>query len=119
MLATLKYGDPVEVVSKKEGWLDVKAGGKRGFVHETAVTERKLPKVAPGSEGTQSTTVSRDEVALAGKGFNPQVENEYRAGKPELNDEFALVDAMERRAVAPAELEQFMDAGKLGDGRRP
>ncbi len=54
---------------------------------------------------------SSDEVALAGKGFTPEVENSYRAKHPEMN--FALVDRIESFRVAPAKLQAFIKEGDL------
>lgn len=119
VVATLKYGDQVEVLSNKDGWLEVRLpDGRRGFLHESATTDKPLPKLPAGAEGTQASGVSREEVALAGKGFNPQVERQYRTDHRELEAGFAKVDAMERRWVSAAELDMFLTEGKLGEAGR-
>ena len=54
---------------------------------------------------------SADELALGGKGFNAQVEAEYKAkGK---NLDYASVDWMERVQVSPEAMRQFLVKGGL------
>jgi uncharacterized protein YgiM (DUF1202 family) len=121
VVGTVKYGERIEVLKKEDGgWLHVRLPDQRtGYLHETATTEKPLPKLAPGTAGTQPGSVSRDEVALAGKGFNPQVERQYREDHRELEWAFQRVDYMEqRRVVDRAELERFLSEGQLGEQGR-
>ena len=119
-IATVHYGDRLEVLDEKDGWLRVRTpGGAVGFLHATAVTPEPLPTRPPDAAAV-ARQVSGDEVALAGKGFNPQVERKYREQNPNLAEGFARVDALEARRVDPAELERFLAEGSLGEyGRRP
>jgi hypothetical protein len=61
--------------------------------------------------GTPVQQTSSDEVALAGKGFTPEVENGYRAKHPEMD--FAQVDKVETFKVDPATLQAFIKEGDL------
>jgi hypothetical protein len=61
--------------------------------------------------GTPVKQTSSDEVALAGKGFTPEVETGYRAKHPEMN--FAQVDKIETFKVDPAALQTFIKEGDL------
>jgi len=61
--------------------------------------------------GTPVKQTSSDEVALAGKGFTPEVESGYRAKHPEMN--FAQVDKVETFKVDPAALQTFIKEGDL------
>ena len=61
--------------------------------------------------GTPVQQTSSDEVALAGKGFTPEVETGYRSKHPEMN--FAQVDAIEGFKVDPATLQAFIKEGEL------
>lgn len=61
--------------------------------------------------GTPVKQTSSDEVALAGKGFTPEVETGYRAKHPEMN--FAQVDKIETFKVDPATLQAFIKEGDL------
>jgi hypothetical protein len=61
--------------------------------------------------GTPVKETSSDEVALAGKGFTPEVESSYRSKHPEMN--FAQVDQIESFKVDPASLQTFIKEGDL------
>ena len=61
--------------------------------------------------GTPVKQTSSDEVALAGKGFTPEVESGYRAKHPEMD--FAQVDKVEGFKVEPAALQAFIKEGDL------
>ena len=61
--------------------------------------------------GTPAKETSSDEVALAGKGFTPEVESGYRAKHPEMD--FAQVDKVESYKVDPAALQAFIKEGDL------
>lgn len=78
-----------------------------GFVHSSAVTERK---VRLGSADSVGGGTSAEEITLAGKGFNAQVEKSY-GDKGAVN--FSAVNAMERRSVGEAALFDFLRAGGL------
>jgi hypothetical protein len=121
-VATVRYGERVEVLDEKDDWLQIRIpGGVTGYLHKSAVTDEPLPALPPGPPpGGPPGSVSRDEVALAGKGFNPQVEAKYREQNPNREEMFRLVDAMERRDVPAEEIERFMRDGRLGEyGGRP
>lgn len=83
-----------------------------GYIHSSAVTERK---VKLGSADSVGGSASSEEVTLAGKGFNAQVEKSYGDKNPSAVN-FAAVNAMERRSVAEAELFAFLRAGGLLEG---
>jgi len=78
-----------------------------GYVHSSAVTERK---VRLGSADSVGGGASAEEVTLAGKGFNAQVEKSY-GDKSAVN--FSAVNAMERRTASESELFAFLRAGGL------
>jgi hypothetical protein len=61
--------------------------------------------------GTPVKQTSSDEVALAGKGFTPEVESGYRAKHPEMD--FAQVDKIEGFQVDSAALQTFIKEGDL------
>lgn len=61
--------------------------------------------------GTPVKQTSSDEVALAGKGFTPEVETGYRSKHPEMD--FAQVDKIETFKVDPATLQAFIKEGDL------
>lgn len=79
-----------------------------GYIHASAVTAKK---VSLGKADSVGGTASAEEITLAGKGFNAQVEKSY--GENNAGANFAAVNAMERRSVSEAELFAFLRAGGL------
>jgi uncharacterized membrane protein len=110
-VVALKYGDSVETVSVTDGWFKVKTGaGKSGYLHESALTSKRVVLAARGSMGDGMS--ERSDVVLAGKGFNKAVEREFAEQDRSLN--FKAVDAMERMTINDRDLAAFMKAGRLG-----
>lgn len=106
------YGDKLKVVSKENDWFQVTTpSGKTGWIHISATTTKKikLEKDAKVSDNSSS----HDEVALAGKGFNKQVEQAYTKDNPSVASAFKLVDQIEARKVPLAQLSAFIQQGKL------
>ena len=96
----------------KGDWYRV-SGQVSGWIHKTNLTERQVTLSSkPGGEGAGAA--NRDEVELAGRGFTPQVEGQYRQQNPNLD--FSHVDAIEHTSIDPAELEAFVTEGKLAGG---
>jgi uncharacterized protein YgiM (DUF1202 family) len=111
-IQALSAGERVEKISSQGGWIQVKtSGGAVGWVHSSAVYVPKFDLMA-SSKGLK-TQASSDEVALAGKGFNKQVEESYRAKHKDVS--FAWVDKMLQIKIAASKVEEFMKAGKLGE----
>jgi hypothetical protein len=92
-------------------WVKVRLAAKKieGWVHVSALAKDDKAIVKAGSENV-ATGASGSEVALAGKGFNPEVEAEYKKN-PTLN--YTAVDAMEAYVVPPAALSAFITQGGL------
>lgn len=107
-VGTLKYGDTLEQLSMEGGWLKVKFSGKTGYLHESAVTTKKVI-IQSNAKGTSNTNIS--EVVLAGKGFSKATERQVALTDGTLN--FKAVDAMERIKVSEAAIGEFIRAGKL------
>lgn len=112
-LGTLAYGDRVQAAESQKGWVKVTVPGKglTGWVNESALTAKKVV-LSSGSE-TASQQASSGEVALAGKGFNAQIESENRK---DASFDYATVDRMERTVVAPEAASAFLKAGGLAGG---
>ena len=104
--ATAKLGDSFEATGPDNGWY--KTDG--GYIHESAVSAKKI-KLSAGSTVAGGGSATADEVTLAGKGFNSQVEKSYGAQNASAN--FAAVIAMERRSVADAAVLEFLRKGGL------
>jgi hypothetical protein len=115
-VADLHEGDKVACERKDGAWLQVKLKDTLGWVHESDVTANK--EVRLSGEGVRES-YSASEAAAARKGFNPQVEREYRTSNPGLAAAFALVDRIVARHVSEQELRAFLQDGGLWreDGR--
>jgi hypothetical protein len=114
-VADLKEGDKLVCETKEGAWFAAKLGTRSGFVHETDVSAN--PDVRLSGQGVRES-YSTSETAAARKGFNPQVEREYRAGNPGLEAAFRTIDALEQRALPETELRAFLaDGGLLREGR--
>jgi hypothetical protein len=114
LVGVLAYGDKVTVLDQPAGapagWLMVKsADGKlQGWVKSAALTKKEIAMSA-GSK-TASQTASSGDVALAGKGFNKDVEAQY---KQEQKLDYTWVDRMETFTVLPEQVAAFLTAGGL------
>lgn len=112
-IAPVPAGSEVNVVTTSGDWLKVEYQGNSGWMHRGAFAQAQAPKVGlPGmlfGGGVKET--KSDEVALAGKGFTPEVEAGYRQKHPEMN--FAMVDQVESFKVDSAKLQAFIRDGGL------
>ena len=107
-VAEAALGEAFTVLAREKGWVKVGTGSGEGWLHESAVTAKK---VAASSQGPAGGKVADEDIALAGKGFNPQVESEYRKRNPQAD--FAAVDRMERLGAADKALVSFIADGNL------
>lgn len=119
IVAEATYGSPVTVLETRGDWKKVSLpGGKaQGWLHVTALTGKKLSLRA--GQSNVDTSVSRDEIALAGKGFSEEVESQYR--KSNSNLDYVWIDSMEAIKVSQDQMESFVSGGLLsanGGGRR-
>ena len=107
--ATLNYGDRVTVLQVNGKWVEVRSVRSPSLSGWTASSNMTAKQVVAGS----TTTATASEVALAGKGFNQEVEDSYKKSK-DLN--YADVDRTEAISVNEAELFRFIEEGRLSAG---
>ena len=111
-VGNLSYGDslvPFGAAPSSNAWLKAKLGDTEGFVHVSAVTSRRI--VIKTSAGQQQKVADTEDIVLAGKGFNNQVEGRYAASK---GVSFASVDDVEKiSAPSGEEARVFLQNGKL------
>ncbi len=108
--ASVGYGDRVTVLDEKSGWIQVRTGnGQTGWIHNSALTEKKV--VLNAGQGDVATGASGSELALAGKGFNDEVEAEFRSENPDLD--YTWVDRMETFRLTPEQARRFLATGKI------
>ncbi len=109
IVGTVQYGDSVQVSREDGSWVKVKRNGVEGWMHGSALTAKKIVVNPGGAEA--ASAASGDELALAGKGFNKQVEDKFRQKNKNLN--FALVDRLESIVISQQEIENFLQTGSL------
>jgi hypothetical protein len=114
-LGSLPAGAEVAVLSRSGDWVQVNYQGKTGWVHKSSLPQAQakgpglgLPGMLTGGPVRETKS---DEVALAGKGFSPEVEAAYRQKNPGMN--YAMVDQVERFQVDGAQLAAFIREGGL------
>ena len=108
VLATVDYGVRVEVLQQRGDWMEVQASGNpKGWMHASALTKKKI--VMRSGDEDVSTRTSGEELALAGKGFNKEVEAEFKQQNPEVD--FKWVDWMEKTRHSIDELTAFLRDG--------
>jgi hypothetical protein len=117
-VASLQFGDPLELEEVVKDWARVRYGQQRGYVHQSALTSTKVDMKTMMFSSPSSSGTTQDEVALAGKGFTPEVEKNYGKAHPEMN--YALVDEIERYTVDPNSLRSFIQKGglKVSEGQK-
>jgi uncharacterized protein YgiM (DUF1202 family) len=112
IVATVAYGDVLQTGDPQNGWYQVTtSGGVTGWVHESALSKKTI--AMRSGTGDAATGASADEVAMAGKGFNQQVEDKMKAdGKLD----YTWVDKMSKFASEPDEISLFRAQGSLVGG---
>ena len=112
-LGSVPLGAEVAVVSRSGDWTQVNYQGKTGWLHKLAFPQDQSPGVLLPELRTAGPVreTKSDEVALAGKGFTPEVEASYRQKNPGLK--YTQVDKIENFQVNPAQMAAFLKEGKL------
>ena len=109
VVVRVPYGEMIQELEREGDWLRVSYQGKQGWLHISAVQEQKFSLSSLAGERAQETT--REEVALAGKGFTPEVENGFRSKNPKMR--YDLVDQVQSYKVAEQQLQAFIRSGNL------
>ena len=111
VVAQVKYGDRLTVQEAQGEWKKVSTpdGGTTGWVHATALTPKKIV-LSAGSKDAQ-VAASSDEMAMAGKGFNSDVEKQFKDKNKDVD--FTWVDKMETFVAQPAQMQQFLETGNV------
>jgi uncharacterized protein YgiM (DUF1202 family) len=110
LVGSVSYGERLQVLEQQGDWSKVTTpGGQTGWVHSSALTKKKIVMKA-GDQNAQ-TGASGDELALAGKGFNSDVEADFKAKN--RNVDFTWVDKMEKIKVAPEAMQRFLKEGGI------
>jgi hypothetical protein len=108
-LVRAPFGAALQELEKEGDWFRVNYQGNEGWIHKSAVQEQKFQ--LSSLAGGQAEEASRDEVALAGKGFNPEVEKAFRDKNPKMR--YDLVNLVQSYRVEDQRLQAFIRAGHL------
>ncbi len=111
VVASLNYGDKVAVAEQNGPWTKVSSAGNSGWVHNSALTTKTI---VLQSGSAAETTASSGELALAGKGFNADVESQFKANHKDVD--FKWVDRMEKIVIPPRRIQAFAEEGGLVSG---
>jgi len=106
---TLNYGDRVTVLSVNGKFAEVRSAATPSLTGWTATSNLSAKQIV----SSNANTTSAKEVALAGKGFNQEVENAYKT-KGKAN--YADVDKVETQSIKETDLKKFLEDGRLALG---
>ena len=110
-LAELQLGQVLTILEVGNQWFRGSASSSlSGWVHATALTSASA---GSGSVSSGSGSVTQDEVTLAGRGFNSEVEARYASDNPSLD--FGAVDRIEGFKVSESFMNTFLAGGSLVD----
>ncbi|WP_461257896.1 hypothetical protein [Treponema sp. R80B11-R83G3] len=109
-VATLSYGDKVTVTQVNEKSVEVKSATDPSLIGWAPSANFSAKKIVVGS----ASTTSAKEVALAGKGFNQDIENSYST---QGEVDFADVDKIEAITADETVLMRFIQEGHLSAGK--
>lgn len=111
VLATVPYTEQVSILEEKADWLRVQTetGGVEGWMHSNSLTAKKLTLSGGGADA--QLAVSSEEQALAGKGFNSDVEKQFKERNKSAN--FNGVDKMEKLTIPAEAITQFLTDGSV------
>jgi len=112
---TVYYDDVVDLLSPSGDWFRARFKGTEGCIHKSSVQKKNVSlsgvKGEEGGQREEKHSATENEVSLAGKGFNQEVEDELRSENPEMK--FDLVEDIERYEVSEYDLFEFIKKGGL------
>ena len=111
IVGEVPYARQVQVLEERAGWMHVAVPGTSlsGWVHGSALSSRRIVLQAGAEDVERAATTG--EIALAGKGFNEQVEREFRNQNP--NIDFRTINQMQASRPTMSQIQQFARDGQL------
>jgi uncharacterized protein YgiM (DUF1202 family) len=110
IIGSFPEGAQVTVLRQQEEWYQVVDSQRRGgWVHESALSTE--PVLMRAGDERVETAATGEEMALATKKFNEQVEDAYRKKNPNLSYEW--VDWMEKVSITPETMASFLSDGQV------
>lgn len=109
VVGALAYGDQVEIQQTQGAWSKVTGAGASGWMHTSALSSKKIV-LAAGQEQAK-VAASGDELALAGKGFNSDVEAQFKSTHKDID--FTWINRMEKIKIPSSEMQGFLKDGNV------
>ncbi len=109
VVAKVPYGGEVQELERQGDWIRVGYQGKTGWIHIKAVQEQKFNLSSLAGGKARETT--QEEVALAGKGFTPEIEKAFRDKNPKMR--YDQVEQVQSFEIDDSQLRDFFQAGNL------
>jgi hypothetical protein len=111
LVANLAYGERVQTLGEQGSWRQVSTSqGATGWMHVSSLTAKRV--VLQSGQGMAGGGASGEEMALAGKGFNKEVEADFATHN--RGADFATVNKMEQSyRFTPQQLTAFVQEGGL------
>jgi uncharacterized protein YgiM (DUF1202 family) len=110
LTASVPYGTRVTILQTRGDWRQVQeSSGKSGWIHQSALTKKTISMKAGGQD--VATAASGDELALAGKGFNSEIEADFKNKNKDID--FTWIDRMEKYKVTMDEITRFLNEGQV------
>ena len=111
VVGAVNYGDRITVIETKNAWIKVTAENPEisGWIHNSALSKKKI-KLKAGDQ-TADLAASSGEVAMAGKGFSPEVEKKFKETNQDID--YTWVDNMEEFRVTAEQAGAFLKAGNI------
>ena len=103
------YGSVLEEKGRQGEWLLVNYRRKEGWIHKSAVQGQKFEIASLASGRAQES--SQDEIAIAGKGFTPEVEKAFREKNPGMR--YDQVNKVQNINLDEQRIQSFIRAGGL------
>lgn len=128
VLAKVSYQEELESLREQAEWWQVRSGRTAGWIHHSALSKSLKLNAGQSAGGSLGDALSflggsrpassnagrgarPDDITLAGKGFNKDVEDQYRGSGGNLN--YEAVDLMESRSIDAFSPDSFAAEGGL------
>ncbi len=107
----LAYGKRVSVLMEEGAWINILSSetGLSGWMHTSALTPKKI--ILNAGQKDIPLSAASEEYALAGKGFNSDVEKKFHAGNPNLD--FTWINRMETFVIGSRQKQNFLISGHI------
>ena len=133
IVVRVNYQDELDLLNERGDWWQVSFEDKEGWVHKSALS-KSLEQAAGSAQKSSGGSIfdalkakpadsrsrqpsnqqrggDADDITLAGKGFNEDVEGEFKSQGGNVN--YDAVDKMEKRDVPDFDFQRFAEQGGL------